>query len=97
MAMIRINYTQAIREANRLKTVANDCQTANTQIDRLIRAVPVQWQGDAANAFTDKLNEWKRENNSIISEANNLSNTVRRVANEIRAAEQRAIAAMNKD
>lgn len=94
MGLIRINYSQAIRESNRLKTVANDCQNANAMVDRLIQKIPTYWQGDAANAFIDKLNEWKRENNSIKTEANNLGTTIKRVADEIREAERRAIAAM---
>ena len=94
MGLIRINYSQAIRESNRLKTVANDCQNANVMVDRLIQKIPTYWQGDAANAFIDKLNEWKRENNAIKTEANNLGITIKRVADEIREAERRAIAAM---
>lgn len=97
MGLIRIDYNEAIREANRLKTIANDCQNANVLVDRLINAIPSYWQGDAANAFKDKLQDWKRENNSIKTEANNLSSTIRRVANEIREAERRAIAAMKGD
>lgn len=94
MATIKLNYNGAIRESNRLKTVATQCQDSNALIDRLIRNVETYWQGESARAFIDELNQWKRENNSISTEANNLSQTVRRVANDIRAAERRAAAAM---
>jgi hypothetical protein len=40
MGLIRINYSQAIRESNRLKTVANDCQNANAMVD--MRAENIQ-------------------------------------------------------
>lgn len=97
MGLIRINYNQAIKEVNRLKTTANLCQNNNSLVDRLINAVPSYWQGESAKEFINELNEWKRENNAISTEISNLSSTVRRVANDIRAAERRAIAAMNKD
>lgn len=94
MATIKLNYNGAIRESNRLKTVAAQCQDNNVLIDRLIRNAETYWQGESARAFIDELNQWKRENKSISTEANNLSRTVRKVANEIRAAERRAAEAM---
>ena len=94
MGLIKIDYYQALREANRLRSVANQCQTNNGLIDRLIRLVPTYWQGEAAQAFIDELNQLKNENNNIRSEASNLASTVKRVADEIREAELRAMAAI---
>lgn len=94
MGLIRIDYDEAIREANRLDNMANDCRTINTMVRRLSTLLLDNWQGDAARAYVDKLEEFIRENNSIAGETENLSNTVRRVAREIREAERRALAAI---
>ena len=96
MGIIRINYTQAIRESTRLKEINNDCRNINSLIDRLISQVPNYWEGEAARAFIDELNELKRETSSIGQEAYDVGVTVKRVADQIREAERRAIAAMNK-
>lgn len=97
MGLIRINYTQAIRESNRLKEIKSNCTSINTLIDRLINQVPTYWQGDAAQAFIEELQQLKHENNSIGREAYEIGTTVRRVADQIREAERRAIAAMKND
>ncbi len=97
MGLIRINYTQAIRESNRLREINNDCTSINTLIDRLINQVPTYWQGDAAQAFIEELQQLRRENSSIGREAYEIGTTVRRVAEQIREAERRAIAAMKNN
>ena len=97
MGLIRINYTQAIRESNRLREINNDCTSINTLIDRLINQVPTYWQGDAAQAFIEELQQLRRENSAIGREANEIGTTVRRVAEQIREAERRAIAAMKNN
>ena len=94
MGMIRIDYSEAIGEANRLISVANDCHSNNSKIDSLIKLIPTYWQGESANAFIDELQQWKKENDSIRTEANELAYTIKKVADEIRAAERRAIAGM---
>lgn len=97
MGLIRINYTQAIRESNRLREINNDCTSINTLIDRLISQVPTYWQGDAAQAFIEELQQLRRENSAIGREAYEIGTTVRRVAEQIREAERRAIAAMKNN
>ena len=97
MDTIQMDYNQAIREAKRLESVAEDCKNCSTLVDKLIRLVPTYWQGEAATAFIDELNEWKRENNSIRTEAKTLGSNIRDVAERIREAEIRAMEAINEE
>ncbi len=97
MGIIRIDYQEAIREANRLKTIASECNSNIQYVKRLINIIPNYWQGDAAKAFIDELQEWIRETTRIKNDTTNLSTNIRNVAYQIREAERRAIAAMNKD
>lgn len=92
--MIRIDYAKAIREANRLQTTANECQTMCSLIDTLLRDMPAYWEGDSEKQFEAELAQWKRETLSIKTELSSLSKTVKKVANDIKEAEERAIAAI---
>ena len=93
--MIRIDYDEAIREANRLRQIASKCQESERLINGLLQEMPSYWQGEAAQKFAEKLEQWKQENSLIYSETEQLSKVIQRVANEIRIAEQRAIEAIN--
>lgn len=95
--MIKIDYDEVIREADRLRMVAFQCSENNTLIDRLVGELPSYWQGESAQEFIAELNRWKQDNISISSEAEELGKIIYRVANEIRLAELRTVQAINNN
>ena len=97
MLEISINYNRAITEANRLKTVANECNNAISQSRNALSDQKTYWEGAAANEFASAQERWRKEMQSIGTELTTISNLIRKVVDDIRAADERAAAAAKKE
>ncbi|MDR0271803.1 MAG: WXG100 family type VII secretion target [Clostridiales bacterium] len=90
MPAIRLNHEQVIREAARLGNIATDLQHAQTTVRNVLNEMSSYWEGAAANSFTAANAEWQRETSLIESEINDLAVQIKRIADDIQAAEARA-------
>lgn len=90
MLSISINYSKACAEANRLKTIANECDNIISQSQHAVADIYTYWEGAAANEFLVANEKWCNEMRSIKLELLEISNSIIKVANEIREADLRA-------
>ncbi len=96
MHSIRLDYDKTIGEAKKLSNVVSDYESINYSINSLINKIQLYWQGESAEAFIYKLNEFRIQNENIKNEISNVSYSIRNVAEEIRRAEERAIREMEE-
>jgi len=96
MSTISINYNKAITEANRLKTIASECNNAISQSRSALSDQSSYWEGAAANEFASAQERWRKEMQSIGTELTTISNLIRKVVDDIRDADDRAAAAAKK-
>jgi len=97
MSLISINYNRAIAEANRLRTAANECNNIVSQSRNALSDQTTYWEGAAANEFATAQERWRKEMQSIGTELTTISNLIRKVVDDIRAADERAAAAAKKE
>jgi WXG100 family type VII secretion target len=81
-------------EVNRLRSVANELNRLQTTAQNALRNMGGFWEGAAANAFSTRNEQWRRELRAIEQEITGLAALIQRIADEIRDAEQRAQAAI---
>lgn len=90
MSSININYSKAYAEANRLGTAANECDNIINQSQRAVADLYTYWEGAAANEFLIANEKWRKEMQSIKVELISISNSIKKVTDEIREADLRA-------
>jgi len=95
MATISLNYEKVMGEVNRLKTVVSELQKAQADAKNAVNNMGSYWEGQAAGAFSTATQKWCAEMKSIEAEADALARLIKKVADDIRAAEQRALDAIN--
>ena len=94
MATISLDYTKVIGEVNRLKTIANELSTLQINAQNALKDMNSYWEGTAANEFSTENEKWRKEMKSIEKEISDLANLIKKVADEIKEAEERAKAAI---
>lgn len=90
MSFISINYSKAYAEANRLRTAANECDSIISQSQRTVADLHTYWEGASANEFLAANERWCKEMQSIKLELMSISNSIKKVTDEIREADLRA-------
>jgi WXG100 family type VII secretion target len=91
---ISLNHASVMREVRRLQTLAGDLNSLQTNARNALNDMNTYWEGTAANEFAAKNETWRREIQSIERELNSLADLIKKVADEIQAAEERAKAAI---
>jgi WXG100 family type VII secretion target len=91
---ISLNHANVMREVNRLRTLARDLNTLQANARNALNNMNTYWEGAAANEFAAKNETWRREMQDIERELNSLADLIKRVADEIQAAEKRTKAAI---
>ena len=94
MSTISINYNKAYAEANRLKTAANECDTIISQNQRALADIASYWEGAAANEFFAANEKWRKEMQAIKAELTSIGNSIKKVTDDIKEADERAAAAV---
>ena len=95
MATISLNYEKVMGEVSRLKIVAAELQRAQSDAKNAVSGMSSYWEGLAAGAFSAAITKWCSEMNSIAGEAGSIASLIKKVADEIREAERRALEAIN--
>lgn len=88
--MISIDYANAIRQANKLNEIADECSEIINSLKTITDKLKDYWDGEAANAFIEKLIESQKQNAKIKSEINDTAQLIKNVANAIKRADEEA-------
>ena len=96
MGLISIDYYNTIRQANKLDNAAEQCEDAERAANKAYAEICENWGGEAAEAFKAKLEEWKRENNRLKEECRELARTIKKIAKEIKEADEAAANAIQR-
>lgn len=94
MALISINYLDAMNQVRKLNDAAEQCEDAERAVNKAYAEVCENWSGEAAEAFKLKLNEWKAENRKLKEDIRDTAQLIKRVAQQIKAADEAAARAM---
>lgn len=94
MGTISLDYEKVMVEVARLKTIANELNTLNRNAQNTLKDMSSYWEGDAAREFLAVNEKWRKEMKSIEKEAAELAKLIKKVADEIKEAEERAYAAI---
>lgn len=89
MSTIRVDYSNARAQAKKLQTVASDCNEVVRHLNSAINNVPNYWDGSSADAFILSVQSRIKDIKKISNDASILAAQIRRVADELEAAERR--------
>ena len=84
---ISINYAEAINQANKLIKVSNKCDDIRSDLAKEIKFIENNWKGKSGDALLEKLKELQRKNKTVSQDLDQVANTIKRIANEIRQAD----------
>jgi len=96
MATISMDYEKVAAEIKRLETVASELQAMQANAQNILKDISSYWEGAAANEFGSANKRWCDEIKSIGNEITLIAGLIRKVADEIKAAEERAVAAITE-
>jgi len=92
MTTVSMDYDKVALEVRRLKTVASELQQMQTNAQNAVADLNVFWEGAAADEFVSANKIWRDEAKSIENEITSIANLIQKVADEIKAAEERVVA-----
>lgn len=58
---LKLDYIAAKKQVNEFEDAINDCDDLLKQAKKLRSNIPDNWQGEAANAAIEKLEEWEAD------------------------------------
>ena len=91
MALIEFDYDRAISQANRLENVAEDMKRlANSSVNNSLQEINASWTGENATAYIQKGYRLQEQISKTASELMIISESIRRVAERIKRAEDHA-------
>jgi len=93
--VISINHPQAMAEVQRLRNIVVELNAMHRRVGEDLRDMNSVWEGVAANSFMNATTQWRMELKAIEAEINDIANLIQRIADELRDAEQRVLAAMS--
>lgn len=94
MGLIHVDYDNARRQAQRLDQAADDCRTVIRALQKELSDLPANWTGAAADACGIALENRIRDLKAIQQESEQLSATIRRVADAFEEKERQLRAAI---
>lgn len=89
MADSRIDYEQAISQANEIRELSRDLGDEITNLENFLARVKREWCGPASTAFQSQLKKLINEMESTKSSMSDVSSTIKSVAKEIRREDER--------
>lgn len=93
---ISIDYAKTIRQANKLSKISGDCRDIGRDVTREVNFIEGNWKGKTGEALSRKLSLLKNECDSVADMLEHVSQTMKRVANDIREADLESIARIEK-
>lgn len=93
MSMIRVDYDNARRQAQKLQAAADNCDEVVRKLKVRMGQLPNYWEGESAEAFISSVQERIREIQSIKGNIETVAVHIRRVADELEKKEKELAAA----
>lgn len=90
MSLINLDYADAMLRVKQLENAAAQCDDAESYVRKALQISSSDFEGEFYTAFVDKINEWSAKNKKIGQELRETAALVRKVANEIKAADEAA-------
>lgn len=90
MAEIRINYERAKKQARHLDEAASELRGELKRISSAKKSIPSCWEGTAARAFTQKLDEQYNELSQLCKQMESVADSILTVAGRIKRQEEAA-------
>lgn len=87
--LIRVDYDNAYRQADRLMRAVNESERACRQVQYVVNSMHLYWKGEAQKQFEAGLLSWKRQQEKLQDEMKAVSDNIRAVADNLREAENR--------
>ena len=81
---ISIDYLKTIRQANKLKKIAEKCHDVSQDAIREAAYIDQNWKGRAGHALFDKLRKFEKKNEQIVEDLERVSRTMKRIAEDLR-------------
>ena len=93
MSMIRVDYDNARRQAQKLHVAADDCDEIIRKLKTRMGQIPNYWEGESADAFIDSVQMRIREIQTMKGKIETVAAQIRRVASELERKEKELAAA----
>lgn len=87
--LIRVDYDNAYRQADRLMHAINESERACRQVQYVVNSMHSYWNGEAQKQFETGLLNWKRQQEKLQDEMKAVADNIRAVADNLREAENR--------
>lgn len=88
MSMIRVDYDNARRQAQKLQAAADDCDEVVRKLKAHMGQLSNYWEGESAEAFINSVQTRIRELQSIKGNIETVAVHIRRVADELEKKER---------
>lgn len=88
---IQIEYSSAMKNAEKLKRCADQLQMIHRSMDRLTDELQNAWEGDSARICVAKCHEFSEKMNKSEANLEQIANVIQRTAKAYRTAELAAI------
>ncbi len=88
MAEIRINYELTVMKGRQIKELSKELNTVIYKLEELQSESASYWQGEAANAYRQRVEELALYIRKLFQEMSELGNAIIKIANTIKAADE---------
>ena len=93
---IKVDYDNALAQANKLDELTKRCDEQSNKMNQLINRLQSVWEGESGALMVEKCREWmvkqSQQGGTLFLEAK----AIRRVVNDLQEAERRAIESINQ-
>ena len=87
MGLISLEYIEVLLRAGQLESAARQCDNADAAVNKIL-AASGDFAGEYYQAFYTKVQEWARENRRIATELRSTATLIKKVAEEIKDADE---------
>lgn len=84
MAIMRINYSKVISQANQIQELSNDLTNQINSLNKMESEVRANWKGQASETFLKKIDELRSNMSKTQQKMSKLSSTIKTVATNIK-------------
>lgn len=92
-ATIEMNYRQALKQAEKLDTIANNIKhLSGTELRGSLQNISANWKGDNASLYLNKGSRLQETMNKTAGELHSVASDIRTIAKRVRDADIAALA-----
>lgn len=87
MALINVDYEEAINQVGKLRRTVQNCGNIVTTTRKQIDALPSAWQGEGATAMAERMTAWLSELQAIQADINDMASRIKNAAEAMKNAD----------